>query len=114
MHTVLLVLQSEDFRLAIQETLQEHYCVIMAHDALSGAVLLQKCPDILMLDLFLPETDGFQFLEDNHCLLPPMILLFTTFADPQILNTASDLGADAVFMKPCSISAVLKWLEAQI
>lgn len=113
MRTVLLVLESEDFSLTMQEALLDHYRVIVAHHAKSGAALLQETPDILMLDLFLPETDGFCFLEENHSLLPPTVLLFTRLADPQILHTASALGANAVFMKPCSISAVLKWLEAQ-
>lgn len=113
MHTVLLVLQSEDFRFTLQEVLQEHYQVILAKDAASGAALLREQPDMLMLDLFLPETDGFQFLEENRCQLPPTVLLFTPLADPQILHTASELGVDAAFMKPCSLSAVLKWLEEQ-
>ena len=113
MNTVLLVLQSEDFRFAVQKALQKQYHVIAAPDVPSGASLLQKRPDILMLDLFLPETTGFRFLEENHRLLPPVVLLFTTYADPQIQQSASDLDINAIFIKPCSISAVLSWLESQ-
>ena len=111
MRIVLLVLESEDFRFAMHEALQEHYYVIAAHDIDSGAYLLQGRPDILILDLFLPGTDGFQFLEKNRSMLPPTIVLFTTFINPQILRIASDLGVNAIFRTPCSISAVLKQLE---
>lgn len=111
MRTVLLFLQSEEFRFAMREALQEHYCVIAAHDIASGADLLQDKPDILFLDLFLPGTDGFRFMEENRNLLPPTVVLFTTLISLQILQTASDLGVDEIFLIPCSIRAVLKQLE---
>ena len=111
MRTVLLVLQSDSFRYALSEVLKDRYHVTIAQNAALGAELLREQPDILILDLFLPCTDGFRFLEKNRHLLPPAVLLFTTYADQQILLTAEDLGIDAVFLKPCSISAVLKELE---
>ena len=111
LRTVLLVLQSESFCFAMQEALKEYYHVTVAQDTVSGAALLQAQPDILMLDLFLPGTNGFCFLEENRYLLPPIVLLFTTFIDSSILHTASDLGVAAFFIKPCSISAVSKQLE---
>ena len=111
MHTILLVLQSEEFRFSIHEALQEHHRVIVAQNVASGANLLRDSPDILFLDLFLSNTDGFHFLEKNRSLLPPTVVLFTTLINPQILHAASDLGVDAIFRIPCSISAVLKQLE---
>lgn len=111
MRTVLLVLQSESFCFAVQESLKEYYHVTVVQDTVSGTALLQAQPDILILDLFLPGTNGFCFLEENRYLLSPIVLLFTTFIDSSILHTALDLGVSAVFIKPCSISAVLKQLE---
>lgn len=111
LRTVLLVLQSESFCFAVQESLKEYYHVTVVQDTVSGTALLQAQPDILILDLFLPGTNGFCFLEENRYLLSPIVLLFTTFIDSSILHTALDLGVSAVFIKPCSISAVLKQLE---
>ena len=111
MRAVLLLLQSEGFCFATQEALREHYDIIVAQDAESGAALLRERPNILVLDLFLSGSDGFSFLKRNRHLLPPKVLLFTTLANSQILQTASDLEVDALFIKPCSISAVLKQLE---
>ena len=111
MRTVLLVIQSETFRLVLEDMLKEHFRVIMAQDAASGAVLLQERPDVLMLDLFLSGTDGFHFLEENRTMLPQTIILFTTLNTEDILQTASDLGVSAMYLKPCSISAALKHLK---
>lgn len=113
MRTVLLVLRSDDFAQALQDMLKYRYRVISAKNAEDGAVLLQSQPEILLLDLFLPGTDGLAFLEQNKPHLPSSILLFTTLAEPAILNAASELGAQAVFLKPCSISSVQNWLDAQ-
>lgn len=111
MRTVLLFLQSEEFRYAMHEALREHYHVLSAQDTTSGADLLKEQPDILLLDLFLSGTNGFLFLEQNCSLLPPTVVLFTTLINLQILQTASDLGVDEIFLIPCSIRAVLKRLE---
>lgn len=113
MRTVLLVLRSEAFAQALQDMLKYRYRVITAKNAEAGAVLLQHQPDVLLLDLFLPGTDGLTFLEQNKSHLPSSILLFTTLAEPAILDAASELGVQAVFLKPYSISSVQNWLDAQ-
>ena len=113
MRAVLLVLRSEDFARALQDVLKYRYRVISAKNAQEGAVLLQYQPDVLLLDLFLSGTDGLTFLEQNKSHLPSSILLFTTFVEPAILNAVSALGVQAVFLKPCSISSVQNWLDAQ-
>lgn len=114
MRTVLLVLRSEDFARALQDMLNHHYRVITVKNAEEGAVLLQHQPDVLLLDLFLPGTDGLTFLEQNKSHLPSSILMFTTFVEPSILNAASAFGVQAVFLKPCSISSVQNWLDTQL
>lgn len=113
MRTVLLVLQSEEFRLVLQDALKCQYHVLSAKDAIEGSVLLQHRPDALLIDLFLSGSDGLTFLEKNRAQLPPAILLFTTLADPVILKAASDLGVDAIFLKPCSLASVRRWLDGQ-
>ena len=114
MRTVLLVLRSDDFARALQDMLKYRYRVISAKNAEEGAVLLQHQPDVLLLDLFLPGTDGLTFLEQNKSHLPSSILLFTTLAEPAILDAASALGVQAVFLKPRSISSVQNWLDTQL
>ena len=114
MRTVLLVLQSEEFRLALQNALSDHYDIFSAKNPVEGAALLDQRPDALLLDLFLPGTDGFSFLQENRRKLPPAVLLFTTLNNSSILQTAADLGVSTVLLKPCALSSVQKWLEVQL
>lgn len=106
MLTVLLVLESEDFRLALEDALRSSYHVIPCGDPDAGMTLLKQHPDVLVLDLSLPGMDGLTFLENTKELHPPVILALTTQISPYILQAASDLGAGYVITKPCTIRAV--------
>ncbi|MDO5154142.1 MAG: sporulation initiation factor Spo0A C-terminal domain-containing protein [Eubacteriales bacterium] len=106
MLTVLLVLESEDFRLALVDALQRDYHVIPCGDPETGMRLLKQRPDILVLDLLLPGMDGLTFLENTTTLHPPVILALTPQISPYIVQAVSDLGGGFVITKPCTIRAV--------
>lgn len=110
MPKVLVILKSEEFYLALQESLQEYFDVITRGDATTGAEILQCQPDALVLDLFLPGTDGLSFLKNNCGFRPPLTLMLTSYIDTSILQAMSDLRVDHVIRKPCSISAITKRL----
>lgn len=114
MRTILLVLQSETFRSVLHDALKDHYKVIAAKDHAEGTAQLDQRPDALLLDLFLPGTDGLNFLKENRAELPPAILLFATFYNSYILQAAADLGVATILLKPCSLCAVQKWLDTQV
>lgn len=113
MRTVLLVLQSETFRSVLYDALNDQYKVIVAKDPAEGTAQLEQRPDALLLDLFLPGTDGLSFLKENREKLPPAILLFTTFHNPYVLQAAADLGITTILLKPCSLTSVQNWLDVQ-
>lgn len=106
MLTVLLVLESEDFRLALVDALQRDYHVISCGGPETGMGLLKQRPDILVLDLMLPGMDGLTFLENTREFHPPVILALTPQISPYILQAVSDLGVGFVITKPCTIRAV--------
>lgn len=110
MQTVLVILESEDFRLALQDALREHFNVITCSDAITGTEMLQRQPDALVLDLFLPGIDGISFLQNNCQFRPAVILMLTSYISPDILQSMSNLGIDNVVRKPCPISAIAKRL----
>lgn len=109
--TVLIVTESEDFGLALRDSLRDDYSVTVCGDARAGAELLRQRPDALVLDLFLPGTDGLTFLKNTQSIRPPAVLMLTRFINEDILRAASELGVDHVIMKPCAVSSVVTRLS---
>ena len=73
-----------------------------AHD---GKVGLQKIkqlqPDIIILDLVLPEVNGFDVLSQTHQLSPKSkVLIVSTMADSNYKKKAMNLGAVGYLDKP--------------
>lgn len=63
-------------------------------------------PDILVLDLMLPELDGISLLQQAaQAGLQPMVLATTRFANDYVLDSAERLGVGYVMMKPCDVRA---------
>lgn len=106
MRRVLLILESEDFRLALQNALRRKYELLLCGDAETGMQMLRQKPDVLVLDLSLPGIDGLTFLEDAAPILPPVILALTTQITPYIQQALSDLGVGFVILKPCTVRAI--------
>ena len=108
MQKLLIADCNEDFRLALAEALQEHYqvfCCGNGRDAL--ALLCRERPQILVLELMLPELDGITILE--HAAkdgVHPKILAFIPFLSGYIQDAAQRFGMGYLMRKPCEIAAV--------
>ena len=78
---VLIVEDERDMRDLLRRTLEKEGCVI--REASSGLAALDRVredrPDVILLDLMMPEMDGFQFLEQlrslEECRTIPVIVL---------------------------------------
>lgn len=73
--------------------------------ALQEALLSQGPPDLLLLDIMLPDGDGFDILaglrnHPAHALLP--VVMLTVKDDPTDIQRGLSLGADAYVTKPYS------------
>ena len=83
-------------------------------DPFEALVLLRdRQPDLLVLDLHLPEFDGFQILEQLRDVLPPRgafpVLVVTGDRDPGVKQRALQLGARDFVAKPFNpIEVVLR------
>ncbi len=88
-HTVLVVEDEPDTRTMLQRTLEKDgWTVVTAANGLEGlAVLDRLTPDLILLDLMMPELDGFGFLE-------AMRQRPATAASPVVVLTAKDLTDD--------------------
>ena len=72
-------------------------------------------PDIVLLDLIMPQMDGFETCAKLTQLPePPEIVLMTGVSDPQHLHRAIDLCAVALLRKPFEAEAVLAAVAAAV
>ncbi|GAB4476847.1 MAG: hypothetical protein Kow00124_19430 [Anaerolineae bacterium] len=77
---------------------------ITADNGSSGLALLQEQAfDLLILDLMLPDIDGFDILRqlraDSHYDAMPVLIL-SALADPDNISKGLALGADGYLTKP--------------
>lgn len=63
--TVLLVEDSEPAIIQLKDFMEEHGCrILVAHNAVEGlAIIEETIPDAMILDLMMPDIDGFKMLE---------------------------------------------------
>lgn len=109
MHKVLLVLDSEDISSVLHKKLSENFEVKVCDATTAIDMIDNYQPDALILDLFLPGTDGFQILQ-NTTYRTPSVILLTLLVSSDILHRAADLKIDYIFLKPFKISVLVKRL----
>ena len=106
--TLMIVDDSEDFRLALEHVLPDTYHIVQCSNgaqALETAV--QVKPEIMILDLMLTEMDGITLLHEiRKAGLQPMVLAVTRFFNDYVLESAQELGIGYIIRKPCSPKAV--------
>ncbi len=118
MHTKILYVEDEQFLARIvKETLElKNYTVQHVKDG--GRVLdaLQHfSPDICILDIMLPNTDGFTLGERIHNLYPqlPIIFLTAKTTTTDVIKGFSSGGTDYL-KKPFSIEELIVRIENQL
>ena len=82
----------------------------------SGLTTLQKVrelhPDVLLLDLNMPDLDGFQVLSElGRSSYRPAVLVLTSYHNPDYLVRAMALGADGYFSKDANLATLIDALR---
>lgn len=105
---ILLADPNEEFLHALTQVLRDRYCVYTASNGMQALQLLRKLePEVLFLDLMLPELDGITLLQriaENHIF--PKTLASSRYLSEYTLEAAHRLGVGYVMLKPCDIYAV--------
>ncbi len=108
MRKVLIALHSDDLSSVLQEHLEAHFSVACCQDGKTALMLLEQTrPEILILDLSLPELDGITLLEQAHAFRPPIIMAIIKQNSPYVLGAAPDVGIGYMMMIPINIQAMI-------
>ena len=113
MRKLLIADCSEDYRHALSVALNGHYQVLCCRSGTEALTVLQKeHPEILVLDLMLPELDGLTLLERSTANgICPMVLASTPIYSEYVLNCAQRLGIEYLVRKPYSIEAIVARIQ---
>lgn len=76
--------------------------------------LLGQRPDLILLDIGLPDGSGLDFIETIRERCDAKILIFTSFGDRQTVVTAIRAGADGYLLKDSSTTQILDGIEATL
>lgn len=109
MRKLLIADCSEDYRTALVNALTDRYHVLSCRTGTEALEILRReNPDILLLDLMLPELDGLTLLE-RACAegIRPMVLAATPILTGYVYSCTQRLGIEYLVRKPCEIDAIV-------
>ncbi len=82
------------------------------HVASGGAALNRGHPDVVLLDLGLPDTDGVQVCRRLRQRSQAAIIVVTAFGEESDRVSALDAGADDYLVKPFGVNELLARMRA--
>ena len=91
----------------------ESFSVTSVHDGRSGLNEAQASHyDIIILDVMLPELNGFSVLKELHQLISTPVLMLTAKGDDIDRIIGLEMGADDYLAKPCNPRELVARLKA--
>ncbi len=113
--TVLIIEDDESLMLGLEENLSvEGYRVLTAVTGASGlSTALERKPDLILLDLTLPDMGGYEVcktLRERHS--PVLIIMLTARKDEADKLRGFETGADDYVTKPFSVKELLARVKA--
>jgi two-component system, NarL family, nitrate/nitrite response regulator NarL len=101
------------FRDALRKLLDSDDEITIVGEARNGAECIKKLgelkPDILLLDLRMPDKNGFAVLEEvNFDTIPTRVIVLTAAEDDRDLVRVMRLGARGVVLKESAIDLLVK------
>jgi len=117
--STIFVVDDSDTNLAIaEEVLEDRYDVMTLPSAEKMFALLEKMvPDLILLDIEMPEMNGFEAIERLKCSASwaaiPVIFLTGTI-NASIEERCSKLGAVGIISKPFTAQILLERIGAVV
>lgn len=97
----------------------EGYEVITAHDGLEAwKKIVAESPDVILLDLTMPEMDGFEVLKKLREEPPSTkwqpVIIISALNEMADMQKGLSLEADHYITKPCQIESIIKAIRLMV
>ncbi len=114
--TVFIADSAEDFCAGLSSALQRADGFQVVGTAADGEqairLILERRPDVLVLDLMLPKKDGIGVLKAIAGMdRKPITLATSAFMTEYVSSSAANLGVRYLMLKPCDMTAFVERLE---
>ena len=110
MTSVLIVEDNEETRAALKENVRQHPVLEVMADVATVAealVALRSGPEVILVDLDLPDGSGIDVIRQAASLQPPPeIMVITVFGDEKHVLSAIEAGASGYLLKDADSGAV--------
>ena len=101
-----------------RQILKDDYKVIPCTSAAQALEVMAKLrPDVILTDINMPDTDGFEFVasvRNNDSFKDIPVIMLTAELTADIENRGFETGADDFILKPFSQAIVLKKVSNQL
>jgi CheY-like chemotaxis protein len=117
MSTVLIVDDYPAVRKALRRLLEGQLCSVVCIEAANGLDAIAKAevsrPDLIILDLCMPEMNGFEAARVLRKTMPQIpLLMLTSHDNPAVESKAASVGIRAVFSKYAGITSLVAQASA--
>lgn len=108
---ILIIEDNKDLQTIYKDLFtQAGYEVLMSDNGLAGITdAVEVLPDIILLDIMIPELDGYDFLSalKNNTSMRPLVIVCSNLSQQADIDRAMESGADAYLKKSDYIGADL-------
>ncbi len=113
MESLLIAMKSDIIRTALARELSRYKIHVCNTGAEALELLEALHPDIIIIDLTLPDMNGLTVLQNSHY-KPNVILAITNFVSDAVMQAAAAVGIQDILLLPCTIRYIIKRLDALI
>lgn len=115
---ILLSDDSKFMRMILRGILEKVFKNSQYVEASNGTEAIQlykeQSPDLLLLDLVMPEKGGIEVLQELKAIKHGKIIVISALGQEKIIQEATGLGADAFIVKPFDEKLVIDVLQKTI
>jgi two-component system KDP operon response regulator KdpE len=89
--------------------------VITTNNGAEGVRLVaEQCPQVVLLDLMMPDMDGWQVSKAIRAFSAVPILILSAINDPAMVASVLDAGADDFLVKPVPSSVLVAHIRKTV